>query len=207
MIHWCSVYFGGGRQPCLDGPKNDDVIPAFEPGPNAGDGVHRVPTMDPGSEAGMTSEIRSGGMQNYSTACSCQTVRCPVQSGASRSLAPFAVPGRSSEIRPETSGLDPGIYGSPASGAKRKWARRCRARYEAVFMGSLVSLNAVRYYFEIALVGTPVGDISPTGRLRPPAEIRSDPANPERDEILGVNPGARVALVRPRASARGGGRP
>jgi len=47
----------------------------------------------------MTSEIRSGGMQNYLTVCSRQTVRCPVQSGASRFLAPFSVPGRTSDLQ------------------------------------------------------------------------------------------------------------
>ncbi len=42
----------GRRQPCLDGPSSNIVTPASEPGSIAGDGVFRVPTMDPGSRPG-----------------------------------------------------------------------------------------------------------------------------------------------------------
>ncbi len=58
------LFFEVSGQPDLDGPNGNNVTPAPEPGSIAGGGVFRVPTMDPGSGAGMTTEFRIVAMQD-----------------------------------------------------------------------------------------------------------------------------------------------
>ena len=87
-----------GRQTGPDGSRSTDVIPASEPGSNASGGVFRLPTLDPGSEAGMTSEMRSMVMRQSVTPCIRPTIPCPARSEMPQSHAPIGVTGHSSEL-------------------------------------------------------------------------------------------------------------